>query len=42
MGTLAPHVEDYNSFFTQSKAKPTAVQTPAKSDLILMEESLWL
>lgn len=41
MRTLAPHAEDYNHFFTQCKSKPTAVQTPAKSDLILMEEGLW-
>lgn len=42
MRTLAPHVGDHNSLFTQCKTKPTAVQTPAKSDLILMEEGLWL
>lgn len=42
MRTLAPHAEDHDLFFTQCKAKPTAVQTPAKSDLILMEEGLCL
>lgn len=42
MRTLAPHAEDHSPFFTQRKTKPTAVQTPAKSDLILMEAGLWL
>lgn len=40
MRTLAPHEEDHNPFFTQCKTQPTAVQTPANSDLILMEEGL--
>lgn len=38
--TLSPHVGDHNPFLPQTK--PAAVQTPAKSDLILMEEGLWL
>lgn len=42
MRTLTPHAEDHNPFLTQCKTKPTAVQTPAKSDLILVEEGLCL
>lgn len=40
MRTLAPLEEDHNLFFIQCKTQPTAVQTPANSDLILMEEGL--